>query len=397
MRVFLKSGTILAASLALGSVGALAQTGGNNANAGNGTTAGQAATNTVNNQGGKASACRQQMAGLVKTMRSDGFWISGWGTPYGYGYGPAAPVAGVAAGNPNGLGMGPGVGNAGGNGGQNGNSGNGGTNAAQQNGNANQKGNAAAGNGKQQANGAHGNGGNVNGNAAGNYASIYGPFYGMGTAYYGYNSPRAQFQTLYSAANILADNGQTTACEAVVSAMQSRYNSLRQQLQKAGISADQIGNWRALRIAQAKPVRQLSQQYPFSAQNLIGTDIRNNADKVIGTVTNVAFNPKTGKIGYLVVARGGFLGIGDEHVGVPWGRFKATPGLNLLVLDATAQQVQNAPQVNTGAGNNNATFKTTMQQVRQYWNKQHQASAASGGQGQNGGSQKQGQKQNQNK
>jgi sporulation protein YlmC with PRC-barrel domain len=370
MHAILKSGTILAAALALGSTGALAQNnGGNN---GNGAmNVGQANTNA---SGGNAQGCRNAMTNLVQKMRAGGLWISGWGTPYGYGYGPAAPVAGLGVAN---TGNGGAPANVPANGGGAAPNANGGNAASNNNGNAGGNGNAN--------NNANANGGNGN-----NYSSIYGPFYSMGTNYYGYNSPRAQFETLYAAANILANDNQTAACESVVKAMQARYQNLRQLLQKAGINANQIGNWRELRIAQATPVRQLSQQYPFSTQSLIGLDVRNLKDKVIGTVSNIAFNPKTGNIGYLVVGRGGFLGIADEHVGVPWARFRATPGLNLLVLNATEQQLADAPQINTNNINNPSTFQTTFQQVKQYWQKQ-----ASNNQAQNRGGQNQNQNGNQ--
>lgn len=360
MPAILKSGTILAAALALGSSGALAQNNGGNNTSNNGNrtmNVGQTKTNS----GGKAQGCRNAMTALVQKMRAGGLWISGWGTPYGYGYGPAAPVAGLGVAN---TGNGGAPANVPANRGGAAPNANGGNAAPNNNGNGNAGGNGNANN----ANGNNANGGN--GNNGANYNSIYGPFYSMGTNYYGYNSPRAQFETLYAAANILANDNQTAACESVVKAMQARYQNLRQLLQKAGINANQIGYWRELRIAQAKPVRQLSQQYPFSTQSLIGLDVRNLKDKVIGTVSNIAFDPKTGNIGYLVVGRGGFLGIADEHVGVPWSLFRATPGLNLLVLNATEQQLTSAPQINTNNINNPSTFQTTFQQVKQYWQKQ---------------------------
>ena len=57
-------------------------------------------------------------------------------------------------------------------------------------------------------------------------------------------------------------------------------------------------------------------------KDIIGTRIKNAQGKDIGEVDALLVDPKDGKVTHAVVGLGGFLGIGEEKVVVPWSDIK---------------------------------------------------------------------------
>jgi len=51
---------------------------------------------------------------------------------------------------------------------------------------------------------------------------------------------------------------------------------------------------------------------------LIGATVRNHNDEEIGEIEDIAIAPQTGRIRYVVVGAGGFLGIGEKYFAIPW-------------------------------------------------------------------------------
>jgi PRC-barrel domain len=59
----------------------------------------------------------------------------------------------------------------------------------------------------------------------------------------------------------------------------------------------------------------------------------------------------TGKVAYAVLRFGGFLGIGDEYRALPWSVLRYNPDLDAYELNATEDQLRNAPVLVAGGGN----------------------------------------------
>jgi sporulation protein YlmC with PRC-barrel domain len=59
----------------------------------------------------------------------------------------------------------------------------------------------------------------------------------------------------------------------------------------------------------------------YMADDIIGTKIRNAQDENIGSVSDLVID-NDGRVKAVVISVGGFLGIGDKHVAVPWSQLQ---------------------------------------------------------------------------
>lgn len=60
---------------------------------------------------------------------------------------------------------------------------------------------------------------------------------------------------------------------------------------------------------------------PLPVNELESSKVFNLQEEEIGTIDQLILNAESGEIGYAVLSVGGFLGIGDRLVAVPWSRF----------------------------------------------------------------------------
>ncbi|MEQ8700995.1 MAG: PRC-barrel domain-containing protein [Bauldia litoralis] len=82
------------------------------------------------------------------------------------------------------------------------------------------------------------------------------------------------------------------------------------------------------------------------ASNWIGQSIYNRADENLGDVNDLLFTD-TGSVGAVIVGVGGFLGIGEKNVAVPFEALESRTDENggvTLYINATAEQLDAAPE-----------------------------------------------------
>ena len=203
------------------------------------------------------------------------------------------------------------------------------------------------------------------GGAGYGYGYEMGPYPSATVGRYPNARPGYEIRTLIAAANILARHGQQQPCEDVLATTKNIYTLYVADLHGSG--APRVGEprWRQEEIAGAQPVTNNSNS--FRSDQLLGTDVRTPQNDALGSIDDLVMNPQTGKIAYLVIARGGIFGIGEKYVPVPWEDFKVTPKANLLVLDTSKSTMDAAPQVTHDQSMTTGQFNQESPKVDAYW------------------------------
>jgi sporulation protein YlmC with PRC-barrel domain len=177
--------------------------------------------------------------------------------------------------------------------------------------------------------------------------------------------PGYEVRALMVSANILARHGQQQSCEAVLGTTRGIYKIFLTDMHNGKMPMVDISGWRQQQIAAAQPVT--GKDTSFRSDELVGTDVRDPQDNALGSVEDLVISPKTGKIAYLVIGRGGIFGIDEKYVPVPWDDFKITPNANLLVLDTTKAVMEAAPRVDRDQFATHGHFDQQSQTVDAYW------------------------------
>jgi sporulation protein YlmC with PRC-barrel domain len=169
---------------------------------------------------------------------------------------------------------------------------------------------------------------------------------------------------LVASANILARHGQQEQCENVLATTRDIYKLYLTDVHTGKVPMTDVPGWRQQQIAAAKPV---TDDTSFRSDELLGTEVRDAQNQALGSVEDMVTSPQTGKIAYLVIARGGIFGFDRKYVPVPWEAFKVSPNANLLVLDTTKTSMEAAPQVNKDQFATPGLFDQQSQKVDAYW------------------------------
>jgi sporulation protein YlmC with PRC-barrel domain len=77
---------------------------------------------------------------------------------------------------------------------------------------------------------------------------------------------------------------------------------------------------------------------------LKGTEIKSQSGDSLGKVEDALLNPRTGTIQFIILDRGGVLGVGDKHLPVPW-KAVSVQSEKELTLNMDKQKLDTAPTV----------------------------------------------------
>lgn len=202
------------------------------------------------------------------------------------------------------------------------------------------------------------------------YGAAGPPGYGLTTpegGLFGTTGPRREMSALFAAAQVFARYGDQQACETVIDGMRQIYDERLAQLEEAGIPPAEVADWRQARLVEAQPVGELGRA--VSVDNVVGADVRNLQDEDLGDIDDVVLDEQ-GNIAYVLVARGGFLGIGEELVPVRWQDLRALPDLDTFVLDVPEAAMEEAPTVDREAFASLEDYDQQRQQIDEFWTRQ---------------------------
>ncbi|MFC7478156.1 PRC-barrel domain-containing protein [Dankookia sp. GCM10030260] len=180
--------------------------------------------------------------------------------------------------------------------------------------------------------------------------------------------PMQQLRALQAAVVVMAQRGEQQGCETVLAELRQAYDQYGQQLKQAGGNQDRMSGYRQQQLANATPVGQMDRA--FRADNLTGTDVRNAKDEYLGSIEDVVVDPNSGQVSYVILARGGFFGVGEDYVAVPWKQLKATQNMDAFVLNTTDTQLEKAPKVDLQTFSDQQTYIQRRQEIDRFWQQQ---------------------------
>lgn len=81
----------------------------------------------------------------------------------------------------------------------------------------------------------------------------------------------------------------------------------------------------------------------LSAGTLTGDPVKNPEGDDLGKVEEIMIDLESGRIIYVVVSAGGFLGLGDKFFAVPWSLLQVDTEDEAVVIDLDKETLEEAP------------------------------------------------------
>ncbi len=80
----------------------------------------------------------------------------------------------------------------------------------------------------------------------------------------------------------------------------------------------------------------------MDAATLAGDSVVNAAGEDLGKIEAIMLDVTSGRIAYVVLSFGGFLGMGKKLFALPWGALTLDAVEKLFILDASKERLENA-------------------------------------------------------
>lgn len=87
----------------------------------------------------------------------------------------------------------------------------------------------------------------------------------------------------------------------------------------------------------------LTRPETLSVKTFFGNGVVNPQGEDLGKVEEIMLDIHSGRVAYVVLSFGGFLGLGDKLFAVPWDSLALDTNRQVFVLNVDRETLQNAP------------------------------------------------------
>ncbi|WP_131783333.1 PRC-barrel domain-containing protein [Legionella gresilensis] len=87
----------------------------------------------------------------------------------------------------------------------------------------------------------------------------------------------------------------------------------------------------------------MSNRSVVKASEVTGVDVKSVARENLGTVNDIVIDKVFGKVNYVVLDFGGFLGFGNKFFALPWHLFTYDPAEDCFIINIDKERLKNAP------------------------------------------------------
>jgi sporulation protein YlmC with PRC-barrel domain len=84
----------------------------------------------------------------------------------------------------------------------------------------------------------------------------------------------------------------------------------------------------------------------LTATSIIGDKVTNPKKENLGSINNIMIDVEKGKIEYVIMELGGFLGIGEKFFAIPFNLLKLDSINQVFILDQRKETLEEAPGFN---------------------------------------------------
>jgi PRC-barrel domain len=81
----------------------------------------------------------------------------------------------------------------------------------------------------------------------------------------------------------------------------------------------------------------------IASDRIEGTAVRRASGEKIGRIERLMLDKVSGKVAYAILSFGGFLGIGNKHLPIPWALLTYNKKLDAYEIDLADEELKRAP------------------------------------------------------